>query len=347
MLARPILRTKGFPFRAGSGDLTVGTIATITDDTKYNAWPNVVLMGNGSLLMAYTKADNHNADNSGKVVGRIATEVNALAGTWGAEFDIADETLGAINVSLVALASGRVVVAYNLFNAPNTPTDSVRVRYSDNNGSTWSAAYTPDIAYTLTVTNGSAHMIQLRDGTVMMAVYGLNTSQTFYSASVLFSSDDGATWGGEVQVANGTADSRQYYEPSLTLVDNNDILCLMRTSNLAGDMRQSRSVDGGATWSAPAVVFGGYSPANAIQLTSRTLLATVRGNAAGKLEAFTSINRGASWTSQGILDATAYTEIEYGCPVQLSTGEIIDVYSVEIGSTNADVKTVIVTEDAA
>ena len=58
----------------GTGVLTVGAISTITDDAKYNAWPNVCRMANGSLILVYTKADSHNADNTGKIVGRISAD---------------------------------------------------------------------------------------------------------------------------------------------------------------------------------------------------------------------------------------------------------------------------------
>lgn len=326
------------------GTLTVGAISTVTNDTKYNAWPQVVRMTNGSLLTAYSKANDHNGDNSGIQVCKTSTDDGA---TWSAEVTIADETLGAISTSLVALSTGRVVCAYSLFNVSGgAPVDAVRVRYSDDFGASWSSAYTVNTAYTSTVTNGNGRMIELANGTVMLAVYGLDTSETNYSASVVFSSDHGATWGGEVTVTDGHALGQQQYEPSLTRLLSGDVLCHIRTSAGTGNIYQSRSTNSGASWGASAAAFGGYSPANAIQLESGTLIATIRGNAAAALEAFTSLNDGVTWTSQGILDS-GFTELEYACPVQLADGRVLIVYSVQPTSSisNADIKQVYVTED--
>ena len=332
----------------GTGVLTPGTIRTITDDTKYNAWPQIVRLSNGSLMMAYTKGDSHNNDNTGKIVGRVATEANAILGTWGAEFDIADETLGAINVSLGSLASGRVVAVYNLYDftaSPTTPVDAVRVRYSDDFGSTWSSAYTVNSAFTGTCSNGTAHLIQKANGTVMMAVYGKNSGATYYSASVFSSTDDGATWGSELIVSNGPGDSRQYYEPSLTLLDDGTILFLTRNDDSL-NMFQQRSTDGGATWTNPAVAFAGLSPGNAVQLPSGTLISPVRDSTTLQLVASTSLNDGTTWATPAVL-ASGFFENEYACPVPLTTAyTTMIVYSVQPTSalTNADIKTIVVTE---
>lgn len=348
------------PLTVGDGQLTAGTIATVTDDTKYNAWPNVVRLLDGRLIMAYVKADNHNQDNTGNVVAKIGTVDYDGAVTWTAEFTIADETVGAINVALGVTDTGRVVAAYNLYNTavtPRAPVDAVRVKYSDDvvangTGATWSSAYTVNSGYTYTVTSGTSHLIQRRDGTLMMAVYGQNTGDTFYTSSCMSSTDDGETWGSEVIIGDGEGDSRNYYEPSLTLLSDDRILCVIRTED-ADDMYQSVSTDGGATWSAPSVAFGGYSPANAIQLSTGTLVATVRGNAAAKLEAFVATDLGSgstppTWVTEGILDNTSYTELEYACPIELAgpDGRLLVVYSVQPSAalTNADIKTVLVTE---
>lgn len=324
---------------AGSGVLTAGTITTITNDTKYNAWPSICRVTGDTLLLAYVKADNHNLDTSGKIVGKLSTDDGS---SWGSEFTIADVANGAINGSVMTSVSGRVICEYNEFNGTIDPPDCVRVTYSDNGGSTWSSPYTVDTSFTTQVAAPASRPFQLPDETILLPVYGYNGGN--WSSAVLFSTDDGATFGGQVTMANGTADGRNYFEPSLCAVGDGTLIGQYRTVD-AGNMYQNTSTDGTA-WSATAVAYGGYSPSNVYRRATGTLVATVRGNAAAKLQAFTSIDDGASWDDQGILDSTSYTELEYACAIDRLDGDILVVYSVQPSAalTNADIKTVIVAE---
>jgi hypothetical protein len=344
------------PLLIGTGETTVGAITTVVDDTKYNGWPQIVRLRDGRPFMVWTKPDNHNLDNSGKIVGMLGAE--ALDGeiTWsGTEIVIADDaTLGSINAMACVLHSGRLVISYNLFDYPIAPVDAVRVVWSDDYlndfAGGFSAPYTVNTSFTGTVTAGSGRFIQLSDGTVVLPVYGLASGGTFYSAAVLFSTDDGETFGGELIVANGPADSRQYYEPTLTLVALDDgtqaVLLLTRTSASTGTMYQQLSTDGCQTFTAPAAAFAGYSPGNAIQLSSRTVISAIRGNAAAKTELFVNVDRSSwpwAWDSQGVIDTSGYTENEYACPLELLNGNgIVVAESVQPTSslTNADLKTI-------
>jgi Neuraminidase (sialidase) len=325
----------GFAVTLPTGAVAVGAISTITDNAKYNAWPAVARMANGSLLVVYASGNSHNADNTSNVAGKISSDEGA---TWGTEFTVADETLGAINPGICTLASGRVLVTYNLFNFPNSIPDAIRVRYSDDNGSTWSSAYTVNSTFTDWTANGG-RPAQLGGGTVLLTLYGMDTTDTFASTHLFTSSDDGATFGSESTLADGDTDSRHYYEPALLLLNTGDVLCLMRTTGGTGNTYQKRSTDSGATWSAAAIAFAGYSTPHAIQTTVGTLIAGVRGNAAAQVEAFTSINSGTTWTSQGDIDATMF-EMEYACPVELLDGRVLMVYGSQPTSstTNSDIK---------
>lgn len=349
MLVRRLLVASGsggaFPAPPiGTGVLTAGTIATITDDTKYNAWPSVCRVTGSTLLMAYAKADNHNLDTSGKIVGKLSTDDGD---TWGSEFTIADVANGAINAGLLTSTSGRVICEYNEFNGTIDPPDCVRITYSDNGGSTWSSPYTVNSSFTTQVGAPASRPFQLPDDTILLPVYGISSGETFWSSAVLFSTDDGATFGGEVMMADGEADGRNYFEPSIAAVEDGTLIGHYRTAD-AGNMYQNESADG-SSWNATAVAFGGYSPSNVYRRTTGTLVATVRGNAAAKLQAFTSIDEGATWDDQGILDSTSYTELEYACAIDRLDGDILVVYSVQPSAalTNADIKTVIVSETMA
>lgn len=323
----------------GNGVLTAGAITTIIDDSKYNAWPSLCRVEGSTVVMAYVKADNHNLDTSGKIVGRTSTDDGD---SWGPEVVIADVVNGCINPGLLTTSSGRILCEFNEFNGSIDPPDCVRVVYSDDSGGTWSSPYTVDTSFTTQVASPASRPVQLADDTILLPIYGYNGGD--WSSAVLFSTDDGATFSGQVTMANGTADGRNYFEPSIG-VSGSTLIGHYRTVD-AGNMYQNESVDGGATWNATAIAFGGYSPSNVYRRTTGTLVATVRGNAAAKLQAFTSIDDGASWDDQGILDSTSYTELEYACALDRLDGSILVVYSVQpTGSTsNADIKTVVVTE---
>lgn len=295
--------------------------------------------------MAYVGADNHNLDTSGKIVGKLSTDDGD---TWGSEFTIADQANGCINVGLLTSTSGRIICEYNEFNGTIDPPDCVRVTYSDDGASTWSSPYTVDTSFTTQVAAPSSRPFQRSDGTILLPVYGISSGESFWTAAVLFSTDDGETFGGQVTMASGPADSRNYFEPSLVGLPDGTLIGQYRTVD-AGNMYQNSSIDDGATWGATAVAFGGYSPSNIYRRSTGTLVATVRGNAAAKLQAFTSIDDGATWDDQGILDSTSYTELEYACAIDRLDGDILVVYSVQPSAalTNADIKTVVVSETLA
>lgn len=330
--------------RTGTGVLTAGVISTITDDSKYNAWPSVTRVAGATLLLVYVKADNHNLDTSGKVVGKLSTNDGA---TWGTEFTIADQANGCINGSVMTSSSGRVICMYNEFNGSIDPPDCVRITYSDDGGTTWSSPYTVDSSFTTQVASPASRPCQLPSGTILIPVYGISTGQTNWTSAVLSSTDDGATFGSQVTMASGPADSRNYFEPSIGLLEGGTLIAHYRTVD-AGSMYQNTSTDG-TSWTATAVAFGGYSPSNLYRRPTGTLVATVRGNAAAKLQAFTSTDEGVTWDDQGILDATSYTELEYACAIDRLDGDILIVYSVQpsVSLTNADIKQVVVTETLA
>lgn len=332
-----------------TGGLTVGTITTITNDSSYNAWPVVVKLATGELFLAYVKASTHNEDNTGNVVAKISTDDGA---TWGSEFTIADDaTNGAINPVLLVTSTGRLILSYNLFSYPTTPTDAVRVRYSDDpeagSGATWSSPYTVNSAFTGECSNGTGNMVQLADDTILLPIYGLQSGGTYASSRVFFSTDDGATFGSETVMADGPGDSRQYYEPTIVLLEDGTLLGIYRTSAGTGTHYQNTSTDDGATWSATSAEFAGFGAPRGIQGTSGTIIVATRSNSSAT-SAYTSIDDAANWSSEVVLDSSMF-ENEYAAPVELAEGSYLVVYGYQPTSStsNSDIKQVLVTEVTA
>ena len=72
------------------------------------------------------------------------------------------------------------------------------------------------------------------------------------SSRVVFSHDDGLTWGSSTLVADGPTDGVAYQESNLRVLDNGEVNCM----HLTGTNRRlySISTDVGATWSKPVLL---------------------------------------------------------------------------------------------
>lgn len=333
------------PTPTGDGVLTYGTPFDITNDTKANALPSACVLSNGNWLLVYTKADTFEVTKA-VIVGKLSSNQGA---SWGTEFSVVSHaTLSTFNPGICTTQTGRVVLMYNLFNqaGPSTSADAVRIIYSDNAtsgaGATWSSPYTVDATFTGYCASGTSRPVVLPDNTVIIPVYGDSGGNS--SSQVFFSTDDGATFGGAVTIANGVADSRNYYEPSICRLTDGTLIGQYRTTGGAGNMYQNQSTDDGATWSATAVAFGGFSPSNVIQRVTGTLVPVVRGNADGDGHAFTSIDSGASWSDQGAIEADF--EFLYSLWMDRTDNTGFIIYSVQpsASTSNADIRGVAVTE---
>lgn len=336
------------PLRQGLGAFTVGTPATVSDDTKYLAWPSICRMRNGRLIMVYTRGDSHHGDNTGKAVGKISADDGA---TWGSEFDIYDPPsnwASAVNVSCTS--SGRVFVT--LFRDVFGDTDSgeAGVVYSDDFGATWSAwidLSTPSGFTRESFTAGP--VIEMPNGDLLVTVEGTDSGDNDPDESVktVKSTDGGGTWGSAVTVRLYDDDTRPYYESQLVPLPNGDLLCVHRTSDGDGTHYISKSTDSGATWGVPYAAFSGHGRPHTILLSSGTLLCITRQNVGDYVIAFSSRDWGVTWSAEIEVDATPY-EMEYGCPVELRNGTVLVVYGYQPTSsaTNSDIKQVVVTEDA-
>lgn len=332
------------PLIIGAGTVTVGDISTITDDTKYNAWPCITRMITGDLLLVYTKGDSHHADNTGYAVGKISSDEGA---TWGTEFTIYDHaSLWASAIGASMTSTGRIFVTLWRDSYPTSGTGESGVVYSDDNGVTWSAWITLTNGFTQE-SFGAGRVIELTNGDLLVTIEGTNTGTSAINRSchTVLSTDHGLTWGGEVTVRNYVTDTRPYYESQLVYLDNDNILCVHRCSALTGTHYTSLSTDGGLTWGTPASAFDGYGAPHTIQSSTRSLFAVTRRNSNASVILYTSIDRGANWSALTVLDATM-NEMEYGAPIELLDGRILVVYGSQptSSSTNSDIKQVYITE---
>lgn len=340
-----------FARNTGTGVLSVGSGATITDDTYYNSWP--VICRNGTdLVLGYTKAISHHEDDSGNFVAKISTNSGS---SWGSEIpaysDVVTPLFSSV-MGLTTLASGRILAVLWRDDSDTSGTGEAGVVYSDDDGVTWSSWIELTNGFTQEAF-GAGAAVQLANGDILVPIEGSNSGQSIADRSchTVRSSDDGVTWGSEVTVRNYVTDTRPYYETCLMLLDNDELIAIHRTSGGTGTHYIQRSTDQGATaggWGTPSAIFDGYGKPNTIQASSGTLISVTRRNSDAACVAFTSTDRGVTWSSAYVIDSTMF-EQEYGAPVELSLGSYLVVYGSQPSSSisNSDIKQKAVTETLA
>lgn len=333
-----------------SGVLTPGSISTITNDTYYNAWSVICRLQSGDLMVAYTKATEHHGSNTGNAVFKLSSNDGS---SWGPELPIYSDTvtpLWSTVMGIAQIASGRIFATLWRDNYAVSGTGEAGIVYSDNDGTSWTAWIDLTNGFTQEA-YGAGPVVELPGGDLLVTIEGSNSGQAIAdrSSHTVLSSDNGDTWGSEVTVRNYVTDTRPYYESKLVLLDTGELIVIHRTADSAKDHYIQRSSDLGATsggWSTPAFVFKGWGAPSTIQSVTQTLITITRRDTDMSTVAFTSTDRGTTWSSVQVLDATMY-EMEYGCAVDLTTpGESLVVYGYQPTSsvTNSDIKQVVVTE---
>jgi len=337
------------PLSLGTGAVSVGSTSSITDDTKYNTWPDACRLRNGKILLAYAKGDSHHGDNTGKAVGKIGTESPDGTITWGAEFTIYDDPSKWVSICGVSCVStGRTFAVLLRDDWATSGTGEAGIVYSDDYGATWTTWQDLDSVTGFTQEGyGAGPVVELPNGDLLLTVEGSYTAEAYINRSsrTLKSTDGGLTWGSPVVVRNYATDSRPYYESCLVLLDNGELLCVHRCSSGSGTHYISRSTDYGATWGAPAAAFSGYARPKTIQASTGTLFVITRKNSNDDAILYTSTDRGATWSAETVIDSGTY-QMEYGAPLELFDGRILCLIGDQPGApiTNADIKQVYVTE---
>lgn len=170
--------------------------------------------------------------------------------------------------------------------------------------------FTDKTKVSVAATGGAVHeshpsLIELANGNLLCAY--VKTSNLYCRIST----DDGATWGGEITVyAGGSVD----IYPSLIQIANGDVLCLFSTNEDAADyyVKLMVSDDNGATWGSKTTVYNGgdsQGRSSAIQLTDDIIQCFFQTNEDGDLhiKRIESDDDGATWGNQDDVYTAAIT----------------------------------------
>jgi len=280
---------------------TTGAFVTVIDDGVYNAFPGLVQLPNGTLVISYRVNVDHNSFG-GVIKYKTSTDQGASWSVAQTAYDPGDPVnTDAADSCMMLLANGNVLMTGLLWDTQTTAKAFAMLGTVSGSAITWGAPVTIN-KYTGAVTACSSPAIQLGNGDLVLPIYGKDTGDTYFRASVIKSTDNGATWGSRIDIASAPA-TIEYTETG-GILSNGDLLLLVRAEQGAVGYSLVTSSNSGATWSAPSLVInlGAAKPGrpSLIQLASGNLFLFTRkagGGSMGRAGYCLSTDNGATWTT--------------------------------------------------
>ena len=294
----------------------------------YEAFPHPIMSSSGVYLCATRGGTVHVGPTD---LGVIYLRSSADALNWSAPRTIlSDPAWDLRDPCLFKTATGTLVLTFFKLNPANENQDFAGVSRSTDGGATWSTpTYAP--LGTADWVCSSAPVVQLANGRLLWSCYASRSSLNIgASYNLVYSSDDdGVTW--SLLSTFAATPGVSYSEPNI-LVLSDKIIALYRTSSTT---YISTSTDSGATWTAPASVFGGSCSPHLIQLASGRILCSTGGSLAGRRAAFFySDDSGSTWSPECWADSDVPPTCMYGGAVEVSPGVVAATFAKQYGSTN-------------
>lgn len=252
-------------------------IATQTSFSGFKWFPGLLRFRTTGQLMLLV-SENDDSDFNSSNLSRISLAAAADApAPWGAFYTI-DRFRGGEEAA-IARADGTIIGArvHSIPNpddgSPHTAFTNDRITYS-NGGLSYTyeagAMAISGFGTTIQVVVGSSYakakiywdcpIVELANGNWVSAVYCMFTGDSKFSVECIRSTDLGYTWTriGNIAVpADFAGSSEGFTEPSLRLLANGTLSCVMRTGTGASEfLYQATSTDGGSTWTNPASLTG-------------------------------------------------------------------------------------------
>ena len=277
-----------------------------TQAADFNAFGNMIELANGSWFVVYRKGSTHVYDGDyGEIWGATSTD----GYTWGTEYQIhADALYDLRDPCVMQMADGNLLISFFKYDVDGT-TAPIPAAVHVIKAATPAGAWTEyDACSTFTEYEAcSAPVVQLADGTLLLPLRGRDTGDTIDSSRVMKSTNGGTTWTELAIIAEGV---RHYQEPSLCVLDDGDVLCLMRTGTT---VYAAVSGDDGATWGAPYSAYDGVGAPRVTQWSgvNGRLVTNYRSNTDDETAYRTSTDRGATWSDETIVSSTGSSH-QYG-----------------------------------
>lgn len=332
----------------GKGQKYFGSASVIQagSGTKdHLAFGGITIAPNGDLLVAYNRGSDHSTGAADLVM--ITSSDGGQ--TWSSETTIYDheDDGGSTDMwgspTLRVLSDNRILMAVGKRESGSTVVDGIGYFESDDNGQTWTGPTTVDSSFTEWAAEGGG-IIELANGDLLYPHYGLDSGDASNrrSCRVSKSTNGGSTWAHLSDIADGPTEGRDLVEPGLVLLDNGDIVALIRQDN-NDSIRYAKSTDSGATWATQAYATGGDGRCSPILLRGDGIIDIQRGRNAPSdtAQILYSGDGGDTWQLGHYFELSPnFTDLQmvYGQAVQADDGTVYVVYFMEdTGATIADV----------
>jgi hypothetical protein len=235
-------------------------------DGNYNAFPGIsyTTLANGNMIVVYRKGTTH-ASDAGTIVKQISTDNGH---TWGVQSLVYSAgSLDARDPGLKLLSDGSLIMSFFVSTVGGFPTGTFVLKSFDG-GTTWGSPI--NVGGSSAWEACSSPVIQLANGSLLLALYSLSPSNTDSTATIqiVSSTDAGVSWsnGAVVSTINGVT------EPNLILTQTGSILAMIR-NELTDFAMVAKSTDSGATWGTAVNVFPANSKISIGQFGDGTFLA--------------------------------------------------------------------------
>lgn len=291
-------------------------------------FPVMIRLDNGTLGAAVRGGATHVG-----VRGRLDWISSKDGGkTWDRKL-LVDSPLDDRNPAVGQLQDGTVVVSYHIAGGygPNgevpskdSPVirDGLWVVRSTDRGATWQKPFKSPVPLELGA-SGYGKIVQLTDGTALMAVYYLTGSPRRNISYVYRSRDRGTTWGEPSKISDESD------ETALVVLPSNRLMAVLR-SQFGAHLSTSFSEDKGRTWSRPKQITSDKEhPADIILLKDgRLLLSYGERNHPFGVRAKISKNLGVDWEPDIFVLASDADNGDCGYPssAEVSPGKIVTLY---------------------
>ena len=328
-----VIVAQGFPNANGSNPAPL-------DGRYFRGFPSMEILPSGRIISVFAAGQAHGAydtqarwtysDDNGATWSTPVTMSIVVNG-------VATSTLSPESIWRIPNGPHAGRLLFSFWDMTN-PAKS-RMAWSDDEGQTWSNSInSSDPNPTFETYHYGAHPIQLADGSLLATGYAHVIGQSHYVSTAMRSTDGGQSWNfwSTIRSGAGVPGNEQPEEPCLLLMDNGQILCMVR-DDISASIRTYISADGtGSTWTEiagpPFGAFRGFGKPSVVQDDLGTIICITRDAFTTFPVFFVSRDHGASWSGPNDIGPDSRF-FAYGDLRAVGDGKIALIYGVQSTST--------------